>query len=264
MQSSYNVIKNTCVIKQGNKEIVTDTNNVSGNTYYCNNENLALSEDENNTILNAEVIAKDIILKAEVEAKVKAEELVRRAEAAAEELLCEARESVEAIRNEGYDQGYKNGETQGYKDAYERTLISAKQEAVVIINDASNILFNAKSEYEDYIEKKKDEIILLSINMAEAVLKKELSLETGLDEIISEVLHNSRNVQTFIIKTSSLYVEEIKAKSLYWKESFGLKSEIFVIADESVGDGNAVIEKSNGKVEIGLGSGMEGIRQALL
>lgn len=244
MQSSYNIIKNTCVVKQGNKEIVTAINNLCENK-----EGLALEPEDNESILNAEAIARDIVFRAEM---------------AAEELLCKARESAEIIKNDGYEQGYRNGEGKGYSDAYEKTLNSAEQEAEGIINNANNILFNAKLEYEEYIEKNKNEIILLAINMAEAVLKKELSLENGLNEIISEVLRSSRNAQTFIIKASSLYVEEIKAKSLYWRDSLGLKSEIFVVADESVGDGNAVIEKSNGKVEIGLSSGMEGIRQALL
>lgn len=257
MQSSYNVIKNTCVMDQGNVAIITNININNNNNNKLNagletEKKVVATEaaaEANETVMNAKALAADISL---------------RAEAQAEEILARARENAETIKSQAYDLGYKNGEENGYEEAYNSTLRAAEADAAVIINNANEILFNAKLEYEDYIQEKKDEIIKLTINMAEAVLKKELSLDCGLDEMILEVIRDSRNSEMFIIRTRSLYIEDIKTKSVYWKESLGLKAEIFVVADENVGEGNAVIEKSNGKIEIGIGSGMEGIRQALL
>lgn len=248
MQSSYNVIKNNYVISNGNKEIVTNASNI----YSANNSN-----DE-----EIEVYENENEINKENEAHIKA--LIEEAQKQAEEILANANYSAENIKKEAYEGGYEQGSLRGYEDAYEKTLTEARAEAEKIIANANKLLLNANFEYQKYIEDKKKELILLTTNIAEKILKNELSQKDGLDEIILDALKDSKNAESFIIKANEVHCEEIRTHVVEWKSSLGLKSDIFVISDENLGPYDAVIEKNNGRIELGLEAGMEGIRRVLI
>jgi flagellar assembly protein FliH len=256
MQLSYNVIKNSEVISQGNKEIVTDLEILKKSSL---NKSSSVNNDSSNENIVYNLV--DDIISA---AKEEAENIAREANLNYDRLIAAANENVQDIEKRAYEDGYEAGLTTGYNEGYEKSLTEATKEAETIINTAKSVLFNAKLEYQEYLKEKKDDILMLAINMAEVVIKRELSSTEGLNGLLQEALSISKNSETFIIKTSNVYVEELKAKVELWRNTLGLKGEIFILADETVGECNAVIEKNNGKIEIGLKAGMDGIRHALL
>jgi flagellar assembly protein FliH len=252
MQLSYNVIKNSEVVSQGNKEIVTDLEILRKSSL-----NKDSNVDNDNLVDN---LVDDIISAAKDEA----ENIVHEASLNYDSLIAAANENAQDIEKKAYENGYEAGIAKGYNEGYEKSLLEAANEAQTIINNANSVLFNAKLQYQEYLKEKKDDILMLAINMAEMVIKRELSSTEGLNGLLQEALSNSKNSETFIIKTSNVYVEELKTKVELWRNTLGLKGEIFILADETVGECNAVIEKNNGKMEIGLKAGMDGIRHALL
>jgi flagellar assembly protein FliH len=251
MQLSYNVIKNSEIISQGNKEIVTDLEALKKSSQLKNN---------GVTVINDSNIDDNIISTAKEEA----ENIIQEAKLKHDNLIATANIQAQDIEKKAYESGYEAGMNQGYNEGYESSMTEVAKEAEVIMNNANSILFDAKLEYQEYLKEKKDDILMLAINMAEMVIKRELSSSEGLNGLLLEALNNSKNSESFIIKTSKVYVEELKAKVELWRSTLGLKGEIFILADESVGECNAVIEKNNGKIEIGLKAGMDGIRHALL
>ena len=247
MQSSYNIIKHTNIVNQGNKEIVTNIDSIR-------------NRDNTEKDLNrAEIMELEEAF---------ASETIQKAQAESEYILRSAREKAAAMEVEahekGYSEGFEEGSSKGYTDAYENTVKVAEQEAAEIVRKANELLFQAKLEYESYLEDKAKEITLLSINMAENVLKKELAEADGLNAIVMEVLKDSRNAKAFIIRANAQHAEEIKSNIDKWRENLGLKAEFFIVADENLGPYYAIIEKNNGSVEIGLAAGIEGIKQGLL
>jgi len=249
MQSSYNVIKNIDIIPKGNKEIVTTIDN---KRKYNN------SEGKDPGLENEE------LKQQRAEEELLANNIVEEANRLSEEIITRAKEAAINIEKGAYENGYETGSQKGYRAGYEEAIKEASTEADKIIESAKELLLNAKLQYEDYLEKKKGEIIQLAINMAETVLKRELSSKDGLNEIILEVLQNSKNAKSFIIKTNDIHIAEIRDKIDDWKLSLGLEGEVFLVAQNNLGEFDAVIEKNNGRVEIGLNAGLEGIRQALL
>jgi flagellar assembly protein FliH len=247
MQSLSNVIKNTSVKPEGKKTIITDHSliNDDGNGVL---EEIKEEEAVKNTIESYETLAKTMI------------ENARRQ---SEGILIKAYEDAKNMEQEAYTQGYEIGKEQGYKDAYEETMKKASKEASRLLQNANNILKSAKQEYEKYLSDKQGDLLQLAMNMAEAVLKKKLSETEGIADMIFETLSNSRNSETYIIRVSSKHVEELKSRITGWRERLGLKGDVFIIGDEELQPGNAVIEKNSGKVTIGIDIGMESIRQAL-
>jgi flagellar assembly protein FliH len=259
MRSSYNFIKGNNIVAQGNKEINTEFNPIKKslrNVEKIDDEELSVAEK--NEVLARQMESYESLAKI----------LVENARRQGEDILSKAFEEAQKLEAETYAKAFEEGKQKGEEDAYNATynvlLPQAEAEAAAIIENAKNMLVDAKKQYEAYLESKKEEIINFAVNMAEQVLKRELKSKDGLNQLIYETIKESRNADIFIIRTNKVCVEEIKSNLSEWKETLGLKSEIFVVLDESITEGNAIIEKNNGKIEVGIDIGMKSIKEELL
>ena len=199
-------------------------------------------------------------------------QLIRDAKNESERILRQAQEEAEMIRKQAMrrlmnmviskatkipEKGYQNGyDALPYRKPRKKLIKSSKM--------LYKTLNSAKVEYEAYLQDKKAEIIKLSINIAEHILNREVANVDGIDEMVVRAIEESRNAKSIIVKTNSLYTEHLKTKVLEWKERFALKAEVFVIMDDSLDKGEAVIEKNNGKVTISIDDALDNIREAIL
>lgn len=241
MQSSYNVIKNNSVKPTGLREIVTNIDiekaidpevEKSTKPYIENYENLAKNILENARRQSEQIKLKafDEIRKLEEEAFIKAEQL----------------------KKEAFEQGFSEGQQEGFNKAYYETIDSAKLEAEGIISTAHELLNNAKSEYENYLREKTSEISELILTISKSVIKREIEDKGMINEMILSALETSKNSKNFIIRCNSLHLEELKAQIDNWKEQLGFFGDIFILKDNSLEAGNAVIDKGNGKIIVGV------------
>lgn len=258
MQSSFKIIKEPSVVSQGSKAIVTQY--IPGSSKL--EEKVSYNSEMFDTADDAAVMQSLMNQYEEMGSKI-----VENAQAQSVALLNEAMERSRAIEKEAYEKayntGYNEGMQQGYKDAYEQNLPMAKEQAEALQEEARNFLLAAKKEYEKYLEDKKEEILQLAINMAEHVLKREVERADGIDHMLIEAFERSVNSETIIIRTNTTYCENIKKKITYWKERFGLKADIFVLEDNQISLGNAIIEKNNGKMKISIDDALENIWNAI-
>lgn len=256
MPSFYsNIIKDSSAEKSGRKTITT--------AYEVKPKKIETLEDENkeedtiNDSLKFDPLGQIIVEKAKRDR---------------DELLRKTYEEVEAIRsnayNEAYNMGYEEGKTSGYddgyKEAYDNNIEKAKSEADSILENANNILLSAKTQYESYLKEKKEEILDLSLYIAQLALNKEILRDDAMDEVIFNALEQSAKAKTYIVKCSEEYIDHINENILSWKEKLALNNcEVFVIKDNSLEKGNAVIEKDNGKIKVGIDIALENIKKEL-
>lgn len=163
----------------------------------------------------------------------------------------------------GYEQGIQNGYDDGYKKAYDETIESAKAEAASIVDKAELLLKSAHENYCQYLEDKKIEVVNLALQIAESIAQKALSDEDSMNSIVEEAFKISKGEDNVILKVNSIHVEELKSQIQKWKISYGIKNEIFIINDDTLEPGNAILEKPSGIVKVGVEIGMEQIRKAL-
>ena len=247
MQSSFKVIKDTKVVSQGSKEIVTQ---------YYPTRGAENSEDAMGAVSpidNQELTIKKMLEDAE-----------RQSQAIVNEAVEKSRVIQQEAYEEAYNAGYDQGQQKGYSDGYEAALLKSKEECDQIICSAEKTLKSGLKEYECYLDEKKSEIINLSINIARHILKREVSSLNGIDEMIVEALENSRNAESIIIRTNSLYTDNIKARIYGWKERFAIKADVFVVEDELIDKGCAIIEKNNGKIRVDIDEALENIKDSIL
>jgi len=248
MQSSFNVIKNVSVMKQGSKEITTEFNNVGYVDRYINskdgNSNLHIDGYDN--------LANNIL----ENARKQGQKILSMAYAESEEILQKAATNG---HKEGFDKGYFEGNQQGH----DQILAPASEEAKGMIANAESILWSAKKEYENYIEEKEKEIKEFILFAVENILKEKVESSDALNNMVYQAISNSKNVKLFIIRTNSLYFEELKDQVNQWKTQLGYKEDIIVIQDNLAEPGSAIIEKDNGKVVVGIDKGLERLKAIL-
>lgn len=255
MRLSYNIIKSNVVEAKEKINIVTEAcikKSNDTNEKELQHEEVSYEEAQA-YINNYEKIGRDIV----EEAKRKRDEYII-------EMTEKAKEIEKAAYEQGYSQGVINGKEDGKKEAYESCIPNAIRKAEELIKDAENILTKAQEDYEAYLEDKKDEILNLSIAIAEQIIKRELTDKSGLNSLIEDAIKVSKGSENIIIKCNSIHEEEIKKQSEVWKVINNIIGEIFIIKDDSMEPGNAVIEKSTGKIEVGIDIGLEKIKEAIL
>ncbi|MDP4087906.1 MAG: flagellar assembly protein FliH [Bacillota bacterium] len=245
MQSLYRIIKEPSVISQGSKAIVTQY-------LRTQSDSVEVGLPINSDIKEEQSMVSDILDKARTQS-----------EAIINEAILKAQQIQKEAYEQGYNAGYAEGEQRGCEDAYVQNLPAAREQADAILQNADNILKSSKLEYENYIAEKKDEILKLTLNIAAHILKREVENTEGIDEMIIDAIEGSRNTETIIIKTHSLYVENIKGKISDWKERLALRAEVFVIADAAMEKGCAIIEKNNGKIKVSIDDALENIRKVV-
>ena len=257
MQSSYSLIKNGFA-KQGENKVIS-TKYVSKRMVY---EELEATEE--------------IIIKVP---EIDPEELLRRYEDIGQRIIQDAKKEKQIIAlraqmdadvaekkayEKGHEQGLQNGYDDGYKKAYDETIDVAKAEASDIVNKAELLLKSAHENYSEYLEAKKVDIVKLALEIAESIAKKTLSNDDSMNLIIEEAFKISKGEDNIILKVNSVHVEKLKSEVQRWKIAYGVKNEIFVMADDFMEPGNAILEKPSGIVKVGVDIGMEQIREALL
>lgn len=251
MQLSYKVIKNNSIKNNGLKEIITDANQVP------------IKSSQDITIIN-NMDSYDNLAKTILENARKQKDLVlARAYEEARKIQDEALISAEKITKEAYDIGFKEGKELGFNTAYSEAKQNAEKEKNLIIASAEELLMNAKIEYENYFENKKSEIFNLVVCAAEAVLKKELNDKTSINNMIYAALEASKNTNNFIIKCNELYIDELKVQVAEWKGKLGFMGDIFILKDNNLELGNAIIDKGNGKIVISIDCALLKIKELL-
>lgn len=255
MQSSCNIIKSSSVIKDSNREIVTEFQRISEVQKIGGVQKKELNETNAKLFIDSyENLAKTMV----ENARKQRDEIISTAYSEAEQISKEAYEKA-------YQQGNQNGRNDGFNKAYEEgyksNLDKALQEGKIIKNNADNVLKVCIEEKERYFKEKENEIKNLIMNCVESILKREVRDKDGLNDIIFEALSKVKNTKTFIIKSNPIHCEEFKSKIDLWKEQLPFKGDIFIIPDESIEEGSAVIERENGKIEVGANISLEKVRE---
>lgn len=259
MQSLFNVIKNSSINNNGMRAIETSYIEEKLET------SESLEQDSVNDAIKASIIANYENL---------ANSIVENARRQSDEILSNTYIRAERIEKDAYKKAYEEGEKQAYSDsynrAYEENVIKAQEEAEVIINGAQevakfadSILLNTNKEYEAYLEEKKTEVKDLILEIVKGILQREVKAEDSINKMVINALDQVKTVKTYVIKCNNLHVKELKAAVEVWQKQLTYKCEVFVIEDGSMEPGNAVVEKDNGHLEVGIDIGFTRVKEIL-
>ncbi|MGM9973999.1 MAG: hypothetical protein ACI33K_08170 [Clostridiaceae bacterium] len=246
MPLSYNnsIIKSNISVKDGSRVIET-LQEIKYLNKKVKEEHLNPLEDENLHRI------RESILK---EARERSEEIIRNAYSEAEAIKKNAYVT-------GYEEGEKNGYEDGYKEAYEGNIEKANKKAEEIITEGEKLLLTAKSVYEEYLRSKEKEILNLSLEIAQHLMRERLMEKDGLNNLIKEAIESSKTIKTLIIKANSFHCDVLE-EEVRQNKQITLKTEVFVIPDNSLEIGNVEIITDKGKIKTGIKMLIDKIHEA--
>ncbi|SMC17872.1 flagellar assembly protein FliH [Clostridium acidisoli DSM 12555] len=251
MLLSSSVIKNTRTSEK-NKEIITDSS-VELKQQSLGDMADILKQSDNEIFEGVEKIANTII---------------ENAKKSAEDLRERSIEEAKKIQQDAYEEGFSKGKQEGYNKAYEETVEKGKIEIEnyksLAEANASNMMISAKFNYEKYVIEKQEEIKKLAISIASHILKREVLSDEGINDMIYSAVEDSKNSELTVIKCNQVHYKAILDATILWKQKLPVSGEIFVIEDNYIDEGQALIEKNNGKVKVGIDIGLEKIKEELL
>lgn len=239
---SNSILKTTSKPKQINNEEIIDEN-----------EELKVKEEIEEQLHKAKDTCENIISNAQVES----ERIVQEAQNECEEIKKKAYE-------EGHNIGLRNGYEDGYKESYEDNIEKAKQESEEIINKANNILLQANEQFTDFLKDSKKDIISLSVSIAEKVLKEKFKDEESMNNILEATIKEYEIKENFVIRTNAIYIEKVNEQLNELKNQQLIKGESFILADDFIEPGNAIIETNKGRLIVGVDCVLEKVKEELL
>jgi flagellar assembly protein FliH len=226
MLSSYKVIKNQSIIEKGKKEI---------NTEYVIEKNKELGEKN----------AKDFIESYEVLARTMLENARRQSD----EILASAYSDAQRIGQEAYEKGYSEGEISGREEGiakantyYEEVKDRTEKECEVLKKNADKILYSAKQEY---------------------ILKREIKDKDGITSMVLDAVEAIVKSKTIIVRCNSIYIEDLKEKLEVWKNRSVFRGEVFVVPDDNLEEGNAEIQRENGKIVVSVTEAIKKVKEII-
>lgn len=229
------------------------TNYLGSNLLNIENELVMKKKDIEEKIAQAQMEYENILARTE-------EEKNKILEVAKKEAIKLEKKAYE----EGYIQGQKNGYEDGYKESYEENVYKAQVERDEMLNYANEILEASRQEVNRYIEDSKEDILNISINIAEHVLREKFEEVETMKTLLESVLEEYKVKKGFTLKVSPKYNETLRLEVSNWKLKFNIKDDIFILPDSLVGEGNAVIEDDKGRILVGIDSILDRIKGELL
>lgn len=233
MQSSLKIIRNhkTLMEKEDPLTLALRHNFVK----IINHKNTATGETTENDQIANQVIE---------EANKQAEEILAEAHRKAKE---NARQLAEREMEKAYEEGFSKG--------YEEGLTKANNEAKIIRNQASVVLKQAETHRAETLENLEKDIINLSVDIAQKLIARQLSLEP---ETVISIAHEAiqliktREKVTIFINPAENEVFELYKGELH--RMLPANASLDLITDEAITPGGCIVETEHGKVEATLES----------
>lgn len=259
------LFKNNCIIKsdgvvfKGVKPLKANTKVKVNDDQINNDQSIDKNEEEK---------FKEEIQEQLQKAKDTYDEIISKAKLESEKIIQDAHKECDDIKKRAYEEGHnlgvKNGYEDGYKEAYEDNIEKAKEESEEIINKANNILIESKDQVASYLKDNKKEIISLSISIAEKVLKEKFKDVDSMNNILEATINEYEIKENFVIRTNAMYIETLNAQLNDLKKQQSIKGEAFILADDFIQPGNAVIETNKGRLIVGIDCVMDKVKEELL
>lgn len=191
-----------------------------------------------------------------LEAKQEAQNIIGEAQQEADNLVKKAqdqqREIIEQFRQVGWQEGREEG------------LQQIHSEATGYLQEAQLALGKAEEERQKIIQGTEEEIVLLALDIAKKIIKKEIELGSSvIREITQQAIKKATHREKVIIRVNAIDLEYVEKERGILREKSG-SSDLIILPDPTVEPGGCVLETDLGTVDARIDTQLTQIREVLL
>jgi flagellar assembly protein FliH len=198
------------------------------------------------------------------EAKLEAEQIIQAAKKEQESIYADLKQEklnweqekvnlMNEAKNEGYQSGWKEGESQGYAQYHS------------YITDAQKVITAAKNDYHSYLESSEKTILELALKIASKIVATKI--EDDQKYFLSLVKKAVKEVKNF--SETQIHVHPTQYEFLLSKKDdllsiFTHDTNLVIYPDSDLREGNCIIESPSGRIDAGIDTQLTEIKNALI
>ncbi|WP_175487323.1 flagellar assembly protein FliH [Alteribacillus persepolensis] len=189
-------------------------------------------------------------MKQEAQAEVnQARKLISEEEQASKQRIESAFENAKA---EGYNKGYKQGETAG-QASYDKA-----------VQEAQDVIRAAKAAYNDYVTKAEPVILDLAFEVANRIVYTSLQKNDDTwTDIVKNVLQEVKDHEEVTVYVSASRFSQTNHERMELESQLPHSKELIVLPDSQLDDNQCIIETSYGRVDASIDSQLQELKTKL-
>ncbi len=191
--------------------------------------------------------------------------LYREAEEKVKRLMEEEHIKLEKEREKIYQGAREEGFQAGWEEGVKKGEEEAKGRYESLISQAEELLLDAEKEAKRRIKESEEELLLLSIQIAEKILHFTLKRDEDafLAMVKEAILQNDERHEITLRTNPSSYIY-LKSRLSTLKEMISDQAKLILLPDPKIEENGVVIQTSTGNLDARLSSQLEEIKAALL
>ena len=191
------------------------------------------------------------------------EEVLREINEEEERILNNAKKIAEKIIGESKELGFKEGYSEGKDEGYKEGLLKAKLESEDIILNARNILEDSEEEVREYFELNRENLIDLSITMAETIVNQKLNEDDeNINNLIRPILESYSEVKRVVIRCNPKKTKSLNQNIKKLKEAYP-EIRFFVVSDGNLEKNDIIIENDEQTVDLSIKGQLESMKKSI-
>lgn len=208
-------------------------------------------------VQDAEEMAENILEQARKKANQLTEDAKQQIAAWWEENRNKDKEAFEEAANQGFQQGLEEGKLEAEKQVKEQYEADLKQ--------AKSILLIAQEQKETIIQQAEPFLVELATAIAEKIIGKQLTLESGwMTELAKTVLARRKEQGTITLCVSPTYYTQMLDAREELLRAVDSQAELTIVPDSTVQDHGCVVRSSYGSIDARIDTQLAEIKSALL
>lgn len=212
-----------------------------------------LSAEEKLAIASARKTAEDIVN----EAKAEAAKIIEQAHQQGNEIIQQYQQAGEQARNEGYQAGYQQGYTDGQAKLY--------QDIASELRKLDSLAASAFSVKKEIISSSEEEILKLSVAIAEKIIRHELELNPEIVvNIIKSAINELKDREEVKIIVNPSFANLLMNQSEELKETVNGLKNLKILEDKSIPADGVIIESGESRIDARLDSQISEIMRVLI
>lgn len=193
------------------------------------------------------------------------EEILAKARAQADKILADARGQAEILREQGYREGLKTGQTDGYRAAYEEEKTLHDVRIQELERNIREVVTDVSVEKEKLLEQYVDDLKRVSLAVAEKIIQT--SLQSSGDIVKRMIISATDKMQKkqwakiYVTKCETGISMEVDAEFL--EALSKLSDNIKLITMDNGEPGTCIIELPDEIIDASVGTQLENIKDIL-
>jgi flagellar assembly protein FliH len=196
------------------------------------------------------------------DAKCEANRLVKEAEARRAEInlqIAQEEEKAKHSREVAYEAKVK----EGYATGFNNGTTAAKEHFASLIQQGNRFVDQAKNYFNDSIKQAEPEILKLGMAIAEKIIGTSVSLdEDKWFSLVAKAVREVRDQETIKITVAPIHFDHLNQHRPEF-DNLVQDAKIFIYADSDFSDTDCTIETSFGKIDAGVASQLQVIKEKL-